>query len=425
MQRRQLVTSRVVQEIAGRTDASRPARVAVDGITAAGKTTFADELGALLAKTGAHAVRVSTDGFHNPRAVRYQQGRTSPEGYYDDAYDFAGLRRHLLDPLGPAGSRRYRSAVWDLAGDRPATGPTHTAPDDMILIVDGSFLQRPEIRDAWDVVIFLGCPFDEAERRGVARDAALLGGRDAAVELYRSRYHAAQRRYVAEVGPEQQADIVIDHRDPRRPSLRWTHTRPAPFQTADPHILATRGFFTPRAETWDERFPDDDPTFAEAVAHLALTDGDTALDVGCGTGRALPHLRDAVGASGRVLGVDVTPAMAEVAAGRGPVAIGDVRRLPLRDGVVDAVLAAGLVSHLPDPIEGLGELARVTRPGGRLGLFHPIGRAALAARHGHDLDPRDVRDPANLPGALLASGWRLDVLHDGDDRYLAVAVRSP
>jgi hypothetical protein len=54
-------------------------------------------------------------------------------------------------------------------------------------------------------------------------------------------------------------------------------------------------------------------------------------------------------------------------------------------------------------------LARVTRPGGRLVLFHPIGRVALAARHGHGLDAGDIRHPANLPGA---------------HRYLAVAVRT-
>jgi hypothetical protein len=87
------------------------------------------------------------------------------------------------------------------------------------------------------------------------------------------------------------------------------------------------------------------------------------------------------------------------------------------------VFAAGLLNHLADPIAGLAELARVTRIGGRLALFHPLGRTALARRHGHDLDPDDIRDPANLRSALTETSWELRLVDDGADRYLAIATR--
>lgn len=111
------------------------------------------------------------------------------------------------------------------------------------------------------------------------------------------------------------------------------------------------------------------------------------LDAGCGTGRALTPLRAAVGPSGVVLGADLTPAMLEAAvrAGRdrdGQLLLADVAALPLRSESLDAVFAAGLIAHLPQPAENLTELARVVRKGGTLALFHPIGRAALAARQG-------------------------------------------
>lgn len=185
----------------------------------------------------------------------------------------------------------------------------------------------------------------------------------------------------------------------------------------------TRAFFGPRAATWDERFPDDGPLFESAVGHLGLHPGGMAVDVGCGTGRALPHLERAVGSSGLAVGVDATPEMCAVAARRGAVVLGEATRLPLAVGACDAVFAAGLLNHLPDPLVGLAEFARVTRTGGALVLFHPIGRAALAARKGHALDEADVRDPHHLPAALGATGWELTELDDGDDRYLAVAVR--
>ncbi|MEO3812354.1 methyltransferase domain-containing protein [Sphaerisporangium sp. B11E5] len=189
----------------------------------------------------------------------------------------------------------------------------------------------------------------------------------------------------------------------------------------------TREFFGARAAGWDEKFADDGPAFAAAVAELGLAPGGTALDAGCGTGRAFAPLRAAVGHAGRVVGVDVTPEMARVALGRrelGGVVLGEVERLPLRDAVADGVLASGLISHLPHPRAALSELARVTVPGGRLALFSPVGRAVLAARRGRVLSASDVRERANLEPLLRESGWGLSLFHDGDDRYLAVAVRQ-
>ncbi|OON72423.1 class I SAM-dependent methyltransferase [Streptomyces tsukubensis] len=187
-------------------------------------------------------------------------------------------------------------------------------------------------------------------------------------------------------------------------------------------------FFSARAADWDSRFPDDAPAYEAAVSELGLRPGDAVLDVGCGTGRALPPLRAAVGSAGTVLGADLTPAMldAAVRAGRdgaGRLLVADAARLPLRTAVLEAVFAAGLIAHLPHPDEDLRELARVVVPGGRLALFHPIGRAALAARQGRRITPDDLRAEPRLRELLADSGWRLTSYTDVDDRFLALAVR--
>ncbi|GAB1334245.1 class I SAM-dependent methyltransferase [Streptomyces sp. E-15] len=188
-------------------------------------------------------------------------------------------------------------------------------------------------------------------------------------------------------------------------------------------------FFTARAADWDSRFPDDGPAYADAVSRLGLREGDRVLDAGCGTGRALPPLRAAVGPSGVVLGADLTPAMLQeaVRAGRhrdGRLLLADVAALPLRPGCLDAVFAAGLIAHLPRPEDNLRELARAVRPGGILALFHPIGRAALAARQGRRITPDDLRAEANLRPLLTRSGWRMTSYVDEDARFLALAVRE-
>jgi uridine kinase len=187
--------------------------VAVDGITGAGKTTFADELAEALTSAGIPTLRVTMDGFHHPRATRYRQGRDSAAGYYEDAYDFVALRRELLDPLGDGGGRRYRTEVIDLARDTPLEQPRQQAPDDLVVIVDGSFLQREELDGAWDVVVYLRVSFATARARGVDRDAPNLGSHEAAERLFAVRYHRAQQRYLDEHDPEARADIVVDNDD--------------------------------------------------------------------------------------------------------------------------------------------------------------------------------------------------------------------
>ena len=194
------------------------------------------------------------------------------------------------------------------------------------------------------------------------------------------------------------------------------------------YIAETRAFFASRAATWDTRFGDDMPAYAAAVARAGIRRGGVAIDVGCGTGRALPALRSAVGRDGAVIAADLTPEMLaqarpQAAAARAALVLADARRLPFADGSADAFFAAGLVNHLPDPQAGLAELARVTRPDGLLILFHPSGRAALAARHGRTLTQDEPLSAGPLRRSTAATGWRLAAYDDAVDHFFALAVR--
>jgi uridine kinase len=190
---------------------AHPVRVAVDGRTASGKTTFADDLGRAIMAAGRAVIRASVDGFHHPAKVRHRRGRLSADGYYEDARDLDAIRDLLLEPLGPGGDRCYVTRTFDLERDQPVESVAQRAEEGSILIVDGTFLQRPELKSAWDFVIFLDVSEHEARQRGINRDAAAMGGQASASELYTRRYAPAFSRYESECNPAESADLVVDN----------------------------------------------------------------------------------------------------------------------------------------------------------------------------------------------------------------------
>jgi uridine kinase len=195
-----------------------PTRVAIDGVDAAGKTTLANSLASQIAPHRP-VIRAGIDRFHHPREVRYRRGPDSPEGYYADSFDLEALRRLLLDPLGPGGSREIQTGLFDFRSDSPQpTAPVQVTPD-AILLFDGVFLQRPELAGCWDFVIFVEVSFETVLRRAVERDRELFGSPQVVIERYQKRYIPAQRMYLAECHPAQHADIVVINDDPIHPEI--------------------------------------------------------------------------------------------------------------------------------------------------------------------------------------------------------------
>jgi SAM-dependent methyltransferase len=104
---------------------------------------------------------------------------------------------------------------------------------------------------------------------------------------------------------------------------------------------------------------------------------DRVLEVGCGSGVVLRDLAAMVGRRGAVVGVDTSRTvlaaarrLCRPAAGRGRIALrlADAARLPFAAGRFDAALGITVILHVSDPIAVVREMARVIRPGGRVGL---------------------------------------------------------
>jgi uridine kinase len=210
----------VLAHVADRVEAlelGHPARVGVDGVDAAGKSWFAEELAQVLIGRGRRVIRASLDGFHHPEVIRYRLGRDSPDGYFLDSFDYGGLKEALLEPLSPGGSGAYHTAIFDYREDAPAFSPMHDADPRDILVFDGVFLMCQELRRLWDLVVFLDVDFRASVARLVERDHRLHSpDPDASANR---RYVEGQRRYLRECDPAHHAHVVIDNVDLANPRI--------------------------------------------------------------------------------------------------------------------------------------------------------------------------------------------------------------
>jgi SAM-dependent methyltransferase len=131
--------------------------------------------------------------------------------------------------------------------------------------------------------------------------------------------------------------------------------------------------------------------FADAAGVAA---GQRALDVGCGAGALTAELVRRLGAA-EVCAVDPQEAFVASVRQRCPgtdTRVAPAERLPFGESVFDVALAQLVVHFMADPVAGLREMARVTRPGGRVGACvwdHAGGGGPLTAfwRAVRDLDP--------------------------------------
>src|SRR3989338_649644 len=197
----------------------RPLLVGIDGVDASGKTTLADSLADYLKSRKIVVIQASIDGFHNPKSIRYQKGRNSPEGYYKDSFNNQAIINNLLAPLGDNGKLQYKKAIFDFKTDSEVVLPVETANKDSILIMDGVFLFRPELVNYWDLKIFVEADFKITVSRASKRDGYYLGSEQEILDKYNQRYVPGQKLYFQEAQPQETADIIIENSDFENPVI--------------------------------------------------------------------------------------------------------------------------------------------------------------------------------------------------------------
>ena len=174
-----------------------------------------------------------------------------------------------------------------------------------------------------------------------------------------------------------------------------------------------------------------EPLALQFSALAGLVPGQRAVDVGCGPGALTAVLVDLLG-PGAVSAVDPSEPFVAALRERSPgvdVRSGQAEDLPFEDDSFDSALAQLVVHFMTDPVAGLAEMARVTRPGGVVGACvwdHAGGLGPLSTfwRAVGELDP-GARDESQLAGARqghLAQLFQTAGLRDVEAGVLSVQV---
>jgi ubiquinone/menaquinone biosynthesis C-methylase UbiE len=209
------------------------------------------------------------------------------------------------------------------------------------------------------------------------------------------------------------------------------------------HHESNRAFYDRISKAYDLLADANERAARQAgVQALDLKPGEQVLEVGFGTGNEILDLAERVGSTGRVCGIDISPGMLAVAQSKldqaRPAAtvelrLADARQLPYDDGSFDAAYSSFTLELFPDediPV-ALGEIRRVLRPGGRLGVVamskvKPGQHASMLEHiyiwmHRHFPHIVDCH-PIDVAGVVSAAGFRVAKQSDLEIWSLPVAV---
>ena len=182
--------------------------VGISGIDGSGKSTLADELVRRLTEQGVTATSVHLDDFLNPKTIRHKN-TDQIAGYFDDNFDYDSLINSVIGPARAHSRVQSQHPVLDLETDQVSTcdfmfdGPG-------VLVVEGVFLFRQELRGYFDLKVWLDIGFDDALARILTRSRdRRYGDADAIRSRYENRFFPAQRFHLDRDAPAEAADIVI------------------------------------------------------------------------------------------------------------------------------------------------------------------------------------------------------------------------
>jgi uridine kinase len=125
-------------------------------------------------------------------------------------------------PARPPSPTKLRTTAHDHATEAEEDIDSTAVPIRAVLLIDGVFLLRPELRDLWTLSIYLRVSPEETLRRAHHRDLELFGSAEQVERRYLARYLPGQALYRQQADPEAVAHILVDNEHSDAPRIeRW------------------------------------------------------------------------------------------------------------------------------------------------------------------------------------------------------------
>ena len=159
--------------------------IGVDGLGAAGKSTFA----AAAAAADPRVVVVNTDDLQGPGVAEW---------------DWSRLHREVVTPLLAGRAGRFEIRQW---GDERGRG-RREVPVGAVVIVEGVSATRSDVAVPWDLTIWVDVPDTVRHARALERDGPALR------EVWERNWWPSEQRYVAREHPADRVDLLVDGQDP-------------------------------------------------------------------------------------------------------------------------------------------------------------------------------------------------------------------
>lgn len=182
--------------------------VGMDGLGGAGKSTLSESLYQLLSEEHYNIVVLHIDDFIHPRAIRYEQGYAAWECYYYRQWRYDYLIEEIIKPIRLDNPLRKEIELYDKEHDIYRLHRIDI-PVGSIVIIEGVFLQREELKGVFDDMIYIDVPEEIRWNRVLARDG-YIGDSHQIQEKYEHRYFPAEHYYLKNCAPKENADYVIE-----------------------------------------------------------------------------------------------------------------------------------------------------------------------------------------------------------------------
>lgn len=200
-------TVKIAEQIKNLYNPSRTLIVGIDGLGGAGKSTISEEIYKLLSEENYNITLFHIDDFIHPRAVRYNDNYAEWECYYDLQWNYDYLMNEVVNPIKNGADFNAKVELYDKDNDTYFLSETNV-PAGSIVIIEGVFLQRQELKGAFDYMIYIDIPEEIRLNRVLERDG-YIGDKEQIKTKYDNRYFPAEHHYIEICSPSENADYII------------------------------------------------------------------------------------------------------------------------------------------------------------------------------------------------------------------------